>query len=153
MADGSWKNIEDLFIGDEIMTANVPGVPDDEISEDYISQWSSLDISATSKVPGYVVSVQNRSFNQYYKINNMVNVTYEHRIPAQQNGVWKFITVEELMVGDNIMDHNLEIVPVLTKELIIDFVNTTSIDTDVKDIYFVKGLMAHNIIAPKDQPA
>jgi hypothetical protein len=145
MADGSWKNIEDLFVGEKVMAADVPGVPDDELAYDYMSLWQQHDISQTSKVTAHVTNVVNRSFSEYYKINDTISVTYEHYIPAQKDGVWVFTKIESLNIGDNIMNDLLEIIPVVSKELIAEDVETTSIDIDVKDIYFVKGMMAHNI--------
>ena len=152
MSDGSWKNIEDLFVGDQIMAADVPGVPDDELAYDYMSGWQQDDISQTSKVTAYVTNVKNRLFNEYYKINDIINVTYEHIVPVQKNGIWKFSQIEDIQIGDNIMNDALEVIPVLSKELIVDNVETTSIDIDVKDIYFVKGMMAHNLNPDKQIP-
>ena len=145
MADGSWKNIEDLFVGDEVMAADVPGVPDDELVYNYMSGWSQTDISETYKVTAQVTGVLNRSFSEYYRINGSIDVTYEHMIPAQKDGIWIFTSIQDLNIGDNIMNDLLEVVEVVSKELILENVQTTSIDIDVKDIYFVKGMMAHNL--------
>jgi hypothetical protein len=145
MHDESWKNIEDLFIGDRVMAASVPGVPDDELAYDYMSGWQQDDISQTFKVEAQVTGILNRSFNEYYRINSSIDVTYEHIIPAQKDGIWMFTSIEDLNIGDNIMNDLLEVVQVTSKELILENVQTTSIDIDVKDIYFVKGMMAHNL--------
>ena len=147
MADGSWKNMEDLYIGDEVMGIDIPTVPYDEVLPfDYIPTWTSTDVSGTIKSVATVINVDNRSFDSYYLINNQVKVTYEHNVLVQQDGIWKFIMVENINVGDNIMNENLEIVPVLSKELINETVNTTSINIDDIDVYTVRGMVAHNII-------
>ena len=127
------------------MAADVPGVPDDELAYDYMSLWKQDDISQTSKVTAQVTNILNRSFREYYVINDSIRVTYEHVIPVQKDGFWVFSQVEDMDIGDNIMNDLLEVVPVLSKELVVENVETTSIDIDIKDIYFVKGMMAHNI--------
>ena len=146
MADGSWKNMEDLYIGDQVMGIDIPTVPyEDSMGFDYIPTWTSTDVSGTIKSVATVINVDNRSFDSYYLINNQVKVTYEHNVLVQQDGIWKFIMVEDINVGDNIMNENLEIVPVLSKELINETVNTTSINIDDIDVYTVRGMVAHNI--------
>jgi hypothetical protein len=144
MADGSFKNIEDLYIGDEVMAADIPGLGDKETDINNLSLWSSEDISGTSKTTANVTNVVIRSYGQHYVINDTIKITYEHIIPAKQNNLWKFIKVEDLNVGDVIVDENLSNVIVVSKILVEETVETVSIDIENKDIYFVEGLMAHN---------
>ena len=144
MADGSFKNIEDLYIGDEVMAADIPGLGDKETDINNLSLWSSEDISGTSKTTANVTNVVIRSYGQHYVINDTIKITYEHIIPAKQNNLWKFIKVEDLNVGDVIVDENLSNVIVVSKVLVEEAVETVSIDIENKDIYFVEGLMAHN---------
>jgi hypothetical protein len=47
------------------------------------------------------------------------------------------------------MNENLENVTVNSKVLVDEIVETVSINIENKDIYFVEGLMAHNIIEEK----
>ena len=145
MSDGTFKNIEDLYVGDEVMAADVPGVGDNEADIRNLSLWSSEDISGTTKTIANVTNVIIRSYGQYYLINDTIKITYEHIIPARQNGVWKFIEVKDLNVGDTVMNENLDNVTVTSKILVDELVETVSINIENKDIYFVEGLMAHNI--------
>jgi len=147
MSDGTFKNIEDLYIGDEVMAANIPGLPDNETDINNLELWSSEDISGTTKTIANVTNVIIRSYEQYYLINNSIKITYEHMVPANQEGIWKFIKVEDLQIGDIIVNENLENIVVMSKDLINDSVNTVSIDIEDKDVYFVEGLMAHNLSA------
>jgi hypothetical protein len=144
MSDGSFKNIEDIYIGDEVMAADIPGLGDKETDINNLSLWSSEDISGTSKTTANVTNVIIRSYGQYYVINDRIKITYEHIIPAKQNSLWKFIKVEDLNIGDVIIDENLDNVIVISKVLVDETVETVSIDIENKDIYFVEGLMAHN---------
>ena len=145
MSDGTFKNIENLYIGDEVMAANIPGLGDNEADISNLSLWSSEDISETTKTTANVTNIIVRSYGEYYLINNSIRITYEHVIPVKKNGIWKFITVEELQIGDIIVDENLQYVLVDSKELVKENVDTVSINTEPKDVYFTEGLMAHNI--------
>ena len=151
MSDGTWSNIEDLYIGDEIMAANIPGLEDNELDINNLLLWSSEDISETTKTSAMVTNIFTRSYGQYYLINDTIKITYEHIIPAQKAGLWKFIQIEELEIGDNIMSDTLDIVEVASKILINEDVETISINIETKDVYFVDGLMAHNINPDKQQ--
>jgi hypothetical protein len=145
MSDGTFKNIEDLYIGDEVMAADIPGLGDNEADINNLSLWSSEDISETTKTTANVTNVIIRSYGEYYLINDGIKITYEHVVPAKKNGVWRFITIEELQIGDIIVDENLQNILVNSKELVKENVSTVSINTEPKDVYFVEGLMAHNI--------
>ena len=147
MGDGFWKNMEDLQVGDIVMSADVPTVPDDDSLYNYMTTWSSSDISGTKKTTSEVTVVKLGTYHKYYKINENINVTWEHVIPFQRNGIWTFNNIFNLQIGDMIMNDKLEIVPVVSKEEIIEDVNTVDINIEVKDIYFVKGLMTHNAIS------
>jgi len=131
------------------MAANIPGLGDNETDINNLKFWSSEDISETTKTSAVVTNIFIRSYGQYYIINDTIKITYEHIIPAKQNDVWKFITVEDLNVGDMIVDENLQNILVYSKVLVEDQVETVSINIENKDIYFVEGLMAHNIIDEK----
>ena len=126
------------------MAADIPGLGDKETDINNLSLWSSEDISGTSKTTANVTNVIIRSYGQYYVINDRIKITYEHIIPAKQNSLWKFIKVEDLNIGDVIIDENLDNVIVISKVLVDETVETVSIDIENKDIYFVEGLMAHN---------
>jgi hypothetical protein len=151
MFDGTFKNIEDLYIGDEIMAANIPGLDDNELDINNLLLWSSEDISETTKTSAMVTNIFTRSYGQYYLINDTIKITYEHIVPARKSGVWKFIQIEELEIGDNIMSDTLDVVEVASKILINEDVETISINIETKDVYFVDGLMAHNINPDKMQ--
>jgi len=149
MADGTWKNMETIQVGDIVMAADVPTVPDDESLFSYMRTWSAEDISGTTKTTAEVVNVKLDTYYKYYKINDNINITWEHIIPFQRDGIWRFNNVLNLQVGDMIMDDNLQVVPVTSKEEIVADIDTVAINIETKDIYFTRGLMAHNILPTK----
>jgi hypothetical protein len=149
MADGSWKNIEELRMWDEVMAAVIPTVPLDSYPNNYMDTWSSTDISGTTKSSANVIAVRLGTWASYFLINNTIKVTYEHHILMQKADVWSFKEVQYLAIGDHILDDNLNVVEVTSLETVDEYVNTVSITLDIYDVYFVEGLTAHNLYQTK----
>ena len=147
MADGTYKNMEDLQIGDAICGASIPTLPDEEYPN-YVDFWNISETSGIEKISSVVTAKIYDAFDSYYRFNNLINITKEHLIFAKISGesVWKFVAAEYLNVGDSIFDENLQEVIISSKELISEQVQTITIDTEPKDVYFTKGMLAHNII-------
>ena len=83
-------------------------------------------------------------FRSYYVINDIIKVTGEHLMLVRKDGVWSFRQVVDIAIGDELLDENLEVVKVFENKRIDKEVNTVTIDTEVKDVYFVRGAAAHN---------
>lgn len=150
MSDNTWKNMEYLQVGDEIMSAFIPTLPESEMP-DYMPTWSTDSLDGIQYSTTIVANVMHANFSSYYRINNSIEVTWEHFIfSGKSTGKpWRFIQVEDLSVGDLILDHELKVKEVLSKEEIFEDIQTVNIDTEVKDIYFVEGMLAHNILPSK----
>jgi hypothetical protein len=149
MADGSWKNMEELQIWDEVMAAVIPTVPLDSFPDNYVDTWSSTDISGTTKSSANVIAVRLGTWASYFLINNTIKVTYEHHILMKKAGVWSFKEVQYLSIGDHILDDNLNVVEVTSLDNIFEGVDTVTITLDTYDVYFVEGLTAHNLYVTK----
>ena len=152
MYDGSYKNIEDLYIGDELMSLDIPSLPDSEYP-DYGSTWSMDSLEGISLTKTYVANTMHDQYSYYYKLNNLIDVTFEHIILSKSNNSeWSFKPVEFVNLGDFILDENLNIIEITSKDRVDELINTVSIDTEIKDVYFVKGMLAHNTNPDKQLP-
>lgn len=148
MSDGSWKNMEDLVIGDEVISLNIPGLGLAESTID-LAQWESTDMTGVSFSTTIIANIKLAESYAYYKINNTIDVTWEHHILVLRDGVYKFLQVENVIVGDWILDETLTWQLVETKEEVFETINTVTIDTEELDVYFVKGMLAHNLLPSK----
>lgn len=150
MSDNTWKNMEYLQVGDEVMSAFIPDLPESEMP-DYMPTWSTDSLDGIQYSTTTVANIMHANFSSYYRINDNIEVTWEHFIFAGKptGKPWRFIQVEDLSIGDLILDHELKVKEVLSKEEIFEEIQTVNIDTEIKDIYFVEGMLAHNILPSK----
>ena len=142
--DGSWINIEQLQPGDELVSVILPGLPENEEGWDWLDNWSMKNLRNIEKTTTVVVKVNRSSYWKYYIINGTIKVTLEHRVLVKQGGVWRFNHIEYVNIGDSILDENLNEIVIKGKKEVQDEVAVVDIDTEVKDTYFVKGMLAHN---------
>jgi hypothetical protein len=144
MYDGTYKNVEDLYVGDELMSLNIPSVPDSEYP-DYLETWSVGLLDDVEITKTYVTNTIHGQYSSYYKLNNSIEITFEHFVLSKSDdSPWSFKQVESLSVGDFILDESLNVIEIASKEKIEETINAVSIDTEIKDVYFVRGMLAHN---------
>ena len=62
---------------------------------------------------------------------------------------WRFSAMENVVVGDYIVDSEGDTVLVESIEYVDDLVNVVSIDTEVKDMYFAADILVHNFYMAK----
>lgn len=149
MADGRWANMEDLLVGDELMSVYIPTLPESEMP-DYQSTWSTNTLDGIEYSTTTVANVKHAEFSSYYLINGTIAVTWEHFVFASVDGIiWQFMQVEQLGTGNKILDENLNVVQIDSKEEIDETIQTVTIDTEISDVYFVKGMLAHNMLPAK----
>ena len=123
MADGTTKLVEDLEIGDEVLSMNMPG----QIDEDE-DNWRSSRFTdkKTETFTQHSASVQDINFDfayNYWNINNgLEKITGEHEMlykPLNEN-TWMWQLVPNMKVGANVMDKNGNEVEITSLENIIE---------------------------------
>lgn len=120
MADGSQKNIEDVQIGDEILTFS------DEKNHQLTSARVIDTVSHT--VDGYLV------------INGHLKVTPEHRVFV--NGGWQMIG--EAKLGDYLLNEKGEGVTIESIEAVMDTVTVYNLTVEPYNTYIADGIYVHN---------
>ena len=153
MADGSFKDVEDLEIGDWVLAMNMPGQLDED-NED----WRSSRFEDSSKFTQHSASVQDINFDfahNYWNINNGSElITGEHEMLYKPKTAdsefatkWMWQLVPNMKVGDLLMDKDGNEVKITSLENVID--NDTGfevvqIDVEPLDVYFGKTFLVHN---------
>jgi hypothetical protein len=150
MADGSLKNIEDLKLGDELRTFDIPGVPDSDQPEDWYTKdkWSVDNSDGFTYTTTKVSHVRSGPYNEYYTINNKYKVTWEHYILVKRDAVWQFLQTQDLKAGDVLMGEKKEEIEIFNIERTRAWISTVELDVEDKDFYFADGILAHNLRAP-----
>jgi len=65
----------------------------------------------------------------------------------KRDNTWKFSAMENVLVGDYIVDSEGDTVQVESVDYIDSFVDVISIDTEIKDMYFASDILVHNMYA------
>ena len=146
-SDGSVVNVEDLNIGDEILTVSLPGSTDESSGD-----WKNDSFNQSGSFTQHSSSVQRvmYEFSQhYYNINNGQElITGEHHMLYRQSGSqnWTWQTAPNFSVGDYLMDKQGNEVEI--SSLVInqnpDGYEVVQLDVEPDDFYIGKTFLVHN---------
>ncbi|MEA3344429.1 MAG: polymorphic toxin-type HINT domain-containing protein, partial [Patescibacteria group bacterium] len=120
MWDGSLKNIEDVKVGDQILTRSD-------------SQNNELDIAITQGVSQHFV-------RKYLIINDFLGVTPEHRLYVNNDWVY----AGNIQIGDELLNQDGEIIIVESMETREGLVPVYNIIVNEYHTYFADGFYVHN---------
>lgn len=148
MSDGTFKPIEDIAPGDEIVSYNIDGLSlEEEAWRDWYARYRIFGQKTVSTVIGNHLS----SNRLYYLINNSLKITNEHPVLVKKGGdtiTWE--KIRYLGVGNCIFNSNLEWVEVTSIEHVFEDVATGDLDVEQVDNYFAGGILVHNNIAERE---
>ena len=146
-SDGTTTKVEDLNIGDEILTVSLPGSTDESSGN-----WENDTFNITSSFTPHSARVQRVLYefsNSYYNINNGQElITGEHhmlyRQAGNENWVWK--TAPTFQVGDYLMDKNGNEVAISSIDLSVnpDGYEVVQLDVEPDDFYIGQTFLVHN---------
>ena len=146
-SDGTTTKVEDLNIGDEILTVSLPGSTDESSGN-----WENDTFNITSSFTPHSASVQRVLYefsNSYYNINNGQElITGEHHMLYRQAGsndwIWK--TAPTFQVGDYLMDKSGNEVAISSIDLSVDpdGYEVVQLDVEPDDFYIGQTFLVHN---------
>ena len=146
-SDGTTTKVEDLNIGDEILTVSLPGSTDESSGN-----WENDTFNITSSFTPHSASVQRVLYefsNSYYNINNGQElITGEHhmlyRQAGNENWIWKTAPTFEL--GDYLMDKqgNDVVISSLETNVNPDGYEVVQLDVEPDDFYIGQTFLVHN---------
>ena len=157
MLDGSSKPIEEINVGDEVMSMNLPGLPDEDLG--YL-EWKRFtmrpmddeDLEGLVKRTKSTAFVENLFYDYmegYYNINNgYLKVTAEHDLFTFDVDKWKWCTAKEISDGFHsgmkLLDYTGELIAIDSIEWVDGEVEVINFDVEPLDIYFAGGVLVHN---------
>ena len=159
MADDTAKPIEEINVGDEVMSLDLPGLPDEDLG--YL-EWKAftmrpMDASdlelliEQNKKTAFVENLFYDYMNGYYSINNgYLKVTAEHDLFAYSKGNWGWRTPKELSEGMLLLNFLGEMAKVESIEWVPGEVEVLNFDVEPLDVYFAGGVLVHNKGASSD---
>ena len=151
MADGTKKLIEDLVVGDELMTADIPTYPNGEDSSLWYpaSTWSTDRIDNITKRSTTVTYANMFSEPYYYVTNDRYKLSWEHWMFIKRDDVWQFMQMSNVKVGDTFVDENNVEIPITSVVLVEEPIDVVLVDVEPNDLFYADGILTHNILPIK----
>jgi hypothetical protein len=140
MADGTQKPIEDVVVGDRVVSFNIEGLG---AQEDW-TEWYTHYRVFGEKTVSTVTANRLRSNGNHYSINNTLKITNEHPVLIKRDNNIAFRYIEEVIVGDKLFNINMELINIDTREKIPGEVQTGDLDVEEVDNYFASNFLVHN---------
>jgi hypothetical protein len=148
LADGSYKNIENLFNGDMLMSLNIDGLTNtDENAETWTS--NTFNASPSLTVVRAVKSIINSSV---YLINNTVVASAEHRHFIRRDSSYLFERSDSIRSGDYLLNEQGSFILINNVTVQNGSFETYTLDVEENDVYFANGILTHNKEVTPDQP-
>ena len=139
LSDGTTKNVEDLQVGDQVISYNIDGLGE---TDDY-ANWSTTEFNGTAVTSSITANVLD-TYSKYYLFNNVLKVTYEHPILIDRAGTYSWERAEDIVVGDKFFNSSGIWMEVTSKELITENIQVANPDMEAVDNYYANGYLVHN---------
>ena len=153
MSDGTEKPIEEINVGDEVMSLDLPGLPDEDLG--YL-EWKAFtmrpmddaDLESLVERNQKTAFVENLFYDYmdgYYSINNgYLKVTREHDLFTYDDSKWRWNTTRELQDGMKLLNYKGDAINIDSVEWIEGEVEVINFDVEPLDIYYAGGVLVHN---------
>ena len=146
-SDGSVVNVEDLNIGDEMLSVSLQGSTDESVGD-----WTNDTFNQSGSFTQHSASVQRVMYefsNSYYNINSGSElITGEHHMLYRQAGNenWTWQTAPNFSVGDYLMDKQGNEISISSLEQHInpDGYEVVQLDVEPDDFYIGQTFLVHN---------
>ena len=146
-SDGSVVKVEDLSIGDSILTVSLQGSTDESVGD-----WKNDVFNQSGSFTPHSSSVQRVLYefsNSYYNINNGQElITGEHHMLYRQAGNenWTWQTAPNFSVGDYLMDKsgNQVVISSIQQHVDPDGYEVVQLDVEPDDFYIGQTFLVHN---------
>jgi len=162
LIDGTQKEIQELAIGDELLSMRMPNAQTEEehpviASDVAYADYCIVELGESELVSAKIINMFFDFADTYFLINDEIKVTGEHpffvKIPdgfylstTGQNSeeFWAWEYVRNLEVGQVMYDKDMNEVPIDSIEEIEEEIEIVNIDVDTNNTYFAEGILVHN---------
>ncbi len=146
MADGSEQDIEDINVGDEVLSVVIPNLPDEDLGYSAWKPFESSDDMTNLEVSSATVEhIFYDYMDGYWDINDgLVKVTSEHDFWTYTGEKWEWCTPKQLSVGNSVLDYQGNLIEITSLENVEGEVEVVNFDVEPLDIYFAGGVLVHN---------
>lgn len=142
MEDNSIKRIQNLQIGDSLKSLNIVGMSSGEL-ESLQFQTDNLEYTPAVAIVTNITKLERKtliSFNE-----GLLQSSIDHNHFIRRDGICKFLSSNEVFVGDYLMNEEGEFIEVTLVEEYTDINYIVyKIDVEEHDVFFANGLLTHN---------
>ena len=146
LPDGLEKDIEDINVGDDVLSVIIPDLPDEDLG---YSAWKSFEAKGTMNnlevSSAKVKHIFYDYMDGYFSINDgLIKVTAEHDFWTFTGTLWEWCTPQQFSIGDNLLYYKSNMIEIKSVEYIPGEVEVVNIDVEPLDVYFAGGVLVHN---------
>jgi len=144
-SDGTIINVEDLEVGDELLSITLPNATDENVGD-----WKQDTFNVSSSFNQQTTTIENilhLTSDHYYNINDSSElITGTHYMLYRVSNIdeWVWEVAPNFEIGNFLMDKNGDEVEITSINRIEGDCNVVSIDTETDDFYVASTFMVHN---------
>jgi len=144
LSNGTQKPIEKLQIDELLLSDKINTLNDtNDVKELY--KWSSSHL-LENRVTAPITHIEQKTAYETIIINNgLLEATPLHSQLIQRDGIWKFIPIGEVIVGDNLYGIDKKIIPITSVAINREKRNIYPMSLSPSHTYFANGILTHNI--------
>ncbi len=144
LPDKSQKNIEDLKLGEFVLTYKIDGLSDlkkdDKVK---IMNWSNKDMNGEFS-KNRVSNIWVNPTEKYLVINDKLRITNLHIIHVKRDNEYKFLPAEKAKIGDFLFTDSGEYEPIHTIEQMNEKTEVYNIEVRKAKTYFAENYLVHH---------
>ena len=146
MSDGTEKDIEDINVGDEVLSVIILNLPDEDQGYGVWKSFESTDDMTNLEVSSAKVEhIFYDYMDGYWSINSgLIKVTAEHDFWTYTGEKWEWCTPKQLSVGNKLLDYQGNLIEITSLENVEGEVEVVNFDVEPLDVYFAGGVLVHN---------
>ncbi|MCV9931753.1 hypothetical protein OIU80_05610 [Flavobacterium sp. LS1R47] len=149
LADNIQIPIETLVTNQLLISAEIDTLKDtNNVNELY--KWSSNYLSE-NRIISPVANIEPKVASKTIIINKgLLEATPYHSQLIQRNGIWKFIPLRDVIVGDRLYNINKEIIAITSVIINLEKRTVYPLTLSPSHTYFANGILTHNMKKPDE---
>jgi len=135
--DGSITPIEAIQLGDVLTGLNLPGLRDED--DPAWREWTAPEagIADGHWLPVHVVTTIHDRYHSHFLINDTLRATFEHDFLVLRDGLWRWMPMLEIAIGDCLLDSDGAPWPVTHKQTVEQETHVVTLNVETIDNYLV----------------
>ena len=138
MADGSVRFVEDLLIGDEVLSIVMPNM-----TKTNYKKYSVEDLIGFEKKTTTIKSMVFDFKSRYIEINKKFKATESHAAFAKKGKKFEWWRMKDLEIGDELVTPDLKLEEIKTIEHMVADAEVVALGLSDTQTYFANGYLCH----------